>query len=80
MEVKGSPNKYHFLPLSPHWTLDNLQTEVGVQGIHTIGVAVAAVITELSVVLEKVDGADHFEQLLIPLGCPVLAMVRLLIH
>ena len=75
MEVKGSLNKYPFLPLSPHWALDNLQSEVVVQGTHSIGVAIAVVTAGLSVVLEKVDEANRLGQLLIPLGCPVLAMM-----
>ena len=69
MEIKGSPSKYPFLPLSPHWALDNLQSQVGVQGTHSIGVAIAVVTVELSAVFEKVDRAIRFGQLLIPLGC-----------
>ena len=80
MEVKENPSKYPFLLLSPHWALDNLQPEIGVQGTHSIGVAIAVVTAGLSVVLEKVDGADHFEQILVPLGCPELAMMWLMAH
>ena len=80
MEVKGSPSKYPFLPLSLHGALDILQPEVGGQGTHSIGAAIAGVTIESSVVLEKVDGTTRFGQLLVPLGCPVLAMVWLMAH
>ena len=80
MEVKGSPSKYPFLLLSPHWAIDNMQPEIGVQGTHSIGVAIAVVTAGLSVVFEKINGANHFEQLLVPLDCPVLVMLWLMAH
>ena len=80
LEVTGSPSKYPFLHLYLHWALDSLQPEVSRLGTYLIGAAVVVVSTELSVVLEKVDGAHRFGQLLIPLGCAVLAMVGLMAH